>query len=92
MKAYKVIECLEQYDFEEGVLGVFTFDQLKELGAKLVKQRNSLSESVEEFTREENIYNVDRLVTLLIEWDIIATDGYYPRDFYDTLRVVEVEI
>lgn len=29
MKAYKVIECLEQYDFEEGVLGVFTFDQLK---------------------------------------------------------------
>lgn len=92
MRAYKVIECLEQYDFEEGVLGVFTFEQLKELGAKLVEQRNSLSENVEELTREESFSNVDRLVALLIEWGIIETDGYFPRDFNDTLKVVEVEI
>lgn len=92
MRAYKVVECLEQYDFEEGVLGIFTFEELKKLGSKLVEQRNSLLEDVEELTREECLANVDRLVTLLIEWGIIETDGYFPRDVDDTLEVVEIEI
>ena len=92
MKAYKVIQCLEQNYFDEEVLGVFTFEELKKLGARLVEQRNSLSEKVEELTREENFYDVDRLVGLLIEWEIIDAGGYFPRDFNDTLEIVEVEI
>lgn len=92
MKAYKVVQCLEQNDFDEEVLGIFTFERLKELGAKLVEKREHFSEKIGRLTEEENFSNVDELVTTLVEWDIIDAGGYFPRDMYDTLEVIEIEI
>lgn len=56
-----------------------------------MEQREHFSKEIEELTKEENLKNVDELVRILMGWDIIETDGYFPRDLYDRLRVVEVE-